>query len=601
MLRRLDVSDLGVIGHAEIEFAPGFTVITGETGAGKTMLLAALGLLRGGKADPGLIRAGADRAQVEGVLTVADPASDNQGDAAAEAAGPDEAATEDAGTAAGGVDGLGAAAARAGAMIEDGELIVARSVSPGRSRAVLGGMGVPAGVLARLVEPVITVHGQSDQIRLRSGAQQRALLDQFAGPAHGALLAEYRAAHGRVQAVAARLERLTAQDQTQAREADALLAGIKEIETAAPVPSDDTLDARIARLASAEDLRLAAAQAHAQLVGADAVDDAPDASSLLAQAGRVLEEAGHTDQALAALAARLKEAAYQVQDVGEELASYLAGLDADPAQLEALEARRAEIGALRRKYGATVPEILAWAEQAKLRAEDLDASGERLAELRDELAAAEAERGRLAGLLTEGRTAAARRLETHVDQELAALAMAGAQLRVAVEPVAPGADGQDAVTFLLRPHPAAPERPLAKGASGGELSRIMLALEVALAGAAEDEAAAGDPAGGPDAEAPALTMVFDEVDSGVGGRAALEVGRRLARLARRAQVIVVTHLAQVAAFADAQVVVEKTGAEAEVHVVTGQERERELARMLGGQADSAAARHHARELLALEA
>ncbi|MDR1151413.1 MAG: DNA repair protein RecN [Bifidobacteriaceae bacterium] len=561
MLAELTLRDLGVIAEAHLDLAPGLTVITGETGAGKTMLLTALGLLRGGKADPSLIRTGAARALVEGVIRLP-------------AAHP--ALTE---------------AQESGALVDDGELMVGRSVAESRSRALLGGASVPAGVLARVVAPLVTVHGQADQLRLRSPAQQRDVVDAYAGADQAAALARYRAAYERVGELRTRLDQLRGQGAEAVREAEGLTQAIAEIERVGPRAGEDLeLDARIERLTHAEDLRVAVAGAHVALSGSDDAAAPPGASALVASARRGLEAAAQRDAVLGEVAARLRETEYQVGDIADELGAYLGDLDADPATLEALQARRAQVRALLRKYGATVADVLEWARFAEERLGDLDAGDERIAELSAQLSEGLAEADMAAERVGAGRRAAAVALAAAINDELAGLAMPGAHVDIEVTPTDLGPHGGEEVAFGLAAHPGAPTRPLGKSASGGELSRVMLAVEVALAAARA----------GPDE-----TVVFDEVDAGIGGRAAIEVGRRLARVSAHAQVIVVTHLAQVAAFADKHIVLDKHGDDAGASTVTrvtevsGLARERELARMLAGQAGSASARAHAQELLEL--
>ena len=572
MIEEIRIADLGVIGRAQMTLGPGLTVLTGETGAGKTMVLTALSLLLGGKADPGTVRVGARAAVVEGRVHL---------------------------------DGHPAAmtrAADAGAELDDdGSLVLLRTVtaagpdSPGRSRAHLGGRSVPQGVLAELADALVTVHGQADQLRLRTPAAQREALDAFVGPDQAARLADHRAAWNARAELDAQLDEIVGRAQERLHEADLLRLGLAEVERVAPQPGEDVALAEEAeRLAHAEDLRSAAAAAHTALNGEDEGAETPSATLLVDAARRLLDQAGAHDAALAALAVRTAEAGYLLADVAADLSGYLQDLQADPARLEAVQARRAELTALTRSHGGDVDTVLAWAQQAGLRLLELDDDGGRIEALRARRAELDAEVVRLSGQIGRARREAAGRLAEAVTAELGGLAMAGARLEVVVDDAdEPSVHGADRVELLLVPHAGAPARPLGKGASGGELSRVMLALEVTLAG------------GGSTDEAPG-TFVFDEVDAGVGGKAAVEVGRRLAALARSAQVLVVTHLAQVAAFADTHLVVTKSSAagvdvvtESDVRTVAGDERVRELARMLAGQEDSDAARAHAAELLAL--
>lgn len=574
MLEEIAIENLGVIRAARVPLAEGLTVITGETGAGKTMVLTGLGLLMGGKADAAAVRPGASGAVVEGRLRV--------GDRPTVAARVDEAGGE---------------------ADDDGTVVVLRTVAAeGRSRAHLGGRSVPQGVLAEIADELVTVHGQADQLRLRTPAKQRAALDAFAGAAHLAVLDRYRTAWSERTGLLAEIADLTARASERAREAELLRLGLAEVERVDPRPGEDAeLAALVSRLGNAEQLRQAAQQAHDAVAGDD-VETEGSAVHAVERARRALEGAAHDDPVLADHASRLAEAGYLLADVATDLSAYVDDLQADPAGLETAHARLAELTTLTRSYGETIDDVLRWASDAGLRLLDLDDGGERLQGMQERTAELDTQIASLAAELTAGRAESADRLAHAVTGELAGLAMSGARLVVSVEPDdEPGPYGADRVTFLLVPHPGAPERPLGKGASGGELSRVMLAVEVALATAAADSAAAANADG---AGNPLPTFVFDEVDAGVGGRAAVEVGRRLASLARRTQVVVVTHLAQVAAFADAHLVVTKTSADGGdvtvtgVREVTGDERVRELARMLSGQEESETARQHAVELLA---
>jgi DNA repair protein RecN (Recombination protein N) len=575
VFEEITISDLGVITGAQIRLHPGLTVLTGETGAGKTMVLTGLNLLLGGKADPATVRTGAPQAVVEGRVVVPEGS-------------PVRARAEEAGA----------------AVDDDGGLLLVRTVgastdgTTGRSRAHLGGRSVPQAVLGELAEQLITVHGQQDQARLRSPAHQREALDEFAGAAHGAVLAEYRQAWSERARLQATIDDLVARRQDLAREAELLRLGLAEVERIDPQPGEDAdLAAEIERLEHAEDLRAAAAGAHAALVGDDdAADDAASAAGAVEHARRLLDAVGGHDAHLAALRDRVAEAGYLLADAATELSSYLQDLQADPLRLDTAQSRRAQLASLTRSYGEDVAAVLRWAEESGRRLLDIGDGDEKVTTLTADLEALDARLAELAGRVGAARREAGERLAATVSAELAGLAMAGARLEVRVD-AAPelGPHGGDVVEMLLRPHAGAPARPLGKGASGGELSRVMLALEVALATSPDQ----GEHRPG--------TFVFDEVDAGVGGRAATEVGRRLAALARGAQVLVVTHLAQVAAFADRHLVVTKSrGADAEgtvtasgVREVAGEDRVRELARMLSGQEESGTARAHAAELLEL--
>jgi DNA repair protein RecN (Recombination protein N) len=584
MLEEIRIRGLGVIEDAVLELDPGLTVVTGETGAGKTMVVSGLSLLLGGRADAGLVRPGVDRAVVEGRIRV-DPTSR-----------------------------VAKRVVEAGAELDDDTLIVMRTVSrDGRSRAYAGGTGVPAGLLAELAEDLVAIHGQSDQIRLLRPARQREILDRYAGPAVGEPLDAYRERYARLGQVNAELTELVARARDRAQEADLLRFGLDEVAAADPQPGEDeALAAEEARLAHADALRGAAEDAHAALVGTDDPAVEPvDALAQVARARKVLDAAGVHDPALAAVSERLAEAAAILADAGADLASYAASVDTDPARLRAVTERRAVLSHLTRKYGDTIDEVLAWARQAADRLATLEGSDDRIAALRAEREHLLGDLAELAQRVSAARVEAAARLGSEVTAELAALAMPHATLTAAVTQTerleADGATGSEAagltiggrslafgpygvdeVEWLLSPHPGAPARPIQRGASGGELSRIMLAVEVVVAGSDRIP-----------------TFVFDEVDAGVGGRAAVEIGRRLARLARTAQVVVVTHLPQVAAFADRHYVVRKSsdGSVTRSGLVRLDDagRVEELARMLAGLDGSASARAHAEELLATAA
>ena len=567
------IRGLGVIDDAVLQLGRGLTVVTGETGAGKTMVVQGLGLLFGGRADAGRVRPGAERAVVEGRL-VLDPASPAL-----------HRATD------------------AGAELDDAALLVSRSVgADGRSRAHVGGRSVPVGVLGELAAHVLAVHGQSDQQRLLKPAQQRAALDRYAGQPVLALLERFRADWARWRDVRATLEQLRAESADRAREAELLRLGVAEVEAVAPQPGEQAaLVAEIERLANADDLRAAAAAAQQALTGDEDAPDAGDALSSLVAARRAVEGAVGHDPQLAVLAARLAELTHLATDAAGELASYLASVDADPARLSTAQQRLAELTALVRRHAVDdVDEVLAWAGRASDRLLELDGTDDRISALEQQDGELEAGLGALAADLSQARTEAAQRFGEAVTRELAELAMPHAEvtadvaqrenddgLRVGSRTLAATAEGVDDVELLLVPHPGAPARALQKGASGGELSRVMLAVEVVFAGSD-----------------PVPVMVFDEVDAGVGGRAAVEVGRRLARLARSHQVIVVTHLPQVAAFADThlQVVKAAEGSVTRSGVVALDDSARvaELSRMLAG-VDTGLARGHAEELLAAAA
>ncbi|WP_324653552.1 DNA repair protein RecN [Georgenia sp. H159] len=552
MIEEISIENLGVIASARLELGAGFTVITGETGAGKTMVLTGLDLLLGGRGDPAVVRSGTDRAVVEGTFVVSDDVARRVEDA--------------------------------GGSLDDDALLLARSLpAKGRSRSFAGGRSVPQAFLSDLAADLVTVHGQSDQLRLRSPARQRALLDAFAGAVP--VLAEYRDTWQRLTEARARLEEWQARSDERLGEAARLRAGLELLEALDPQPGeDDALRTEAERLGNVEELRQAAGRAYAALAGTG--DGAElDASVLVDVARRALEV---SDPELAALSGRLAEVSYLLADIGTDVAAFLTSLEADPDRLQTAHERRAALRDAALRLGVEHPDALAeWSSAAAARLAEIDGPNDGGAALREELAELTAALGARAEQLTAARTEAAARLSEAVDAELAGLAMAGAHLAVGLDPLPePGPWGAETVSLLLQPRPDSPPRPLGDGASGGELSRVMLALEVAVAS--------------PEASTVRPTFVFDEVDAGVGGRAAIEVGRRLAGLARVAQVVVVTHLPQVAAFADTHLLVSKSiGATTitDVRAISGTEREQELARMLSGQEDSDVARRHAAELL----
>ena len=564
MIEEIRISSLGVIDESVLELGPGLSVITGETGAGKTMLVTALGLLLGGRADSGSVRTGSRVARVEGVVR----------------AGPDVAAVTD----------------ENGGEVEDGTVLLARQVSAeGRSRAFLGGVSVPASALGRVGSLLVAVHGQSDQHRLLRPEAQRDALDDYAGAPLEELLTPYREHHARLLAVEAELREVLGSARERAREADVLRLGLDEIEAVGPAPGEEvTLAADETRLGFADTLQ-AAAETAREALSSD--QDAPDALGTVSAARRALESVRELDPDAAALADRVAEVSYLLADVAADVAGYASAVETDPARRAAVWERRAALSSLTRKYGETAEEVLAWAADASQRLLLLDGSDDRVEELRAERADL---RTRLAGeaaALSALRRDAATRLATSVTAELGALSMPHARFEVALDRTPDerglvldgtgwrfGPTGVDDVELLLAANTGSEPRPLTRGASGGELSRVMLAIEVSLADTR-----------------PVPTFVFDEVDAGVGGKAAVEIGRRLAALARRSQVLVVTHLPQVAAFADRHVVVRKSSdgsvTTSGLEVLDDASRVRELSRMLAGLESSDTALAHAQELL----
>jgi DNA repair protein RecN (Recombination protein N) len=557
LIEQIHIRDLGVIREAQLDLGPGLTVLTGETGAGKTMVLNALGLLLGSRSDASAVRKGQEQAFVEGRWLL-----------------PKEA-----------LDRITAA----GIEIEDGELFVSRSISSeGRSKATVSGRSVPVGVLTEIGEHLVVVHGQSDQIRLKSAAAQREALDQFAGASLAALTDKYSEIYSAWKMAANRLQVLTTESSSRAREADEIRAAVEELTKLDPKSGEDAELSELAeRLTHLEELRIAAAAAHEEL-SSDSFDDSSDALTAIGKARRALEQVSNHDPELEKLAEQLKEIGFSLNETAASISSYISGLDNDGAsELEKIQSRRAELSSAMRKYGPTLDEVIAYLETAGSRLLDLDSSDEVIASLTIEEQQLSKQAHDLAEQISSIRTKAAAELSAAVTAELSALAMTGASLDASITRLGElTAHGYDQVALLLSAYPGAEPRPIGKGASGGELSRIMLAIEVVLA---KSELAP--------------TFIFDEVDAGVGGAAASEVGKRLAMLARNAQVIVVTHLPQVAAFASRHLrVLKSSTAEftaTDVVRLEGEQVVEELARMLSGLSESESGRSHAKELLDL--
>ncbi|RNL63695.1 DNA repair protein RecN [Nocardioides marmoriginsengisoli] len=569
MIEEIRIASLGVIDESVLELGPGLNVVTGETGAGKTMLVTALGLLLGARADAGAVRNGAKAARVEGIVAVT--------------GGP-----------------IPAMADELGGEVEDGTLVLARQVSAeGRSRAFLGGASVPISALQSVADHLVAVHGQSDQHRLLQAEAQRAAVDGFAGAPLAEVAAEYRTGYAALRKVEGELAEVVGAARERAREADVLRLGLDEIEAVEPLSGEDVaLAHEESRLGFADTLRTAAEEAR-EALSSDTVADSGTADALgaMATARRALESVREHDVDAGKLADRVAEVSYLLADVAADVASYASALDTDPARLAVVSERRAALTALTRKYGETVDEVLAWAAASAERLLVLENSENRAEELRAERARLRAELADRAAALSVARTAAGAALSAAVSDELSALAMPHARVEIVVgrtpDPEGLEVDGGswrftgsgiDQVEILLAANTGSEPRPLNKGASGGELSRVMLAIEVVLAGTS-----------------PVPTFVFDEVDAGVGGKAAVEIGRRLAALAGSAQVLVVTHLPQVAAFADRHVVVAKASdgrvTTSGLSVLDDAGRVRELSRMLAGLEESETAMAHAQELL----
>jgi DNA repair protein RecN (Recombination protein N) len=552
MLEELHIRGLGVIEDATLRFAPGLTVVTGETGAGKTMLVTALELLLGARADSALVRAGSAAALAEAVVAPV----------------PAEAA--------------------AWVDPDDEVLIVSREIpADGRSRARIGGRLAPVSALDEVLGRFVEVHAQHEHVRLQRAEVQRRLLDRYAGERHARTLAAYRGAHGQWRELVERRERLAADARERARELDRLRFEVAEIDRAElDAEGDESLDREVDRLAHADQLRTAAATAAAAL-GSDGAQEpvgvAVDALRRLAVDDPALDD---LRERLTGVSAELTELALDIRGYGEEV-------EADPARLTALNERKRLVSGLCRKYGADVPAVLAYADEARDRLAALERDEADVDDLGARVGVAHEEAQRLAADVREGRQRAAEQLAEVVDGHLADLGMPHARTTIAVNALPDGeltADGGDRVAFLLAPNPGEPARPIAQAASGGERSRMSLAIEVALADVDD-----------------AQVLVFDEVDAGIGGATAMAVGEKLARLAAGAgggvarQVLCVTHLAQLAAFADVHHVVEKGLAGGRTVTTTrhvaDEDRVAELARMLGGDPSATAGTEHARELL----
>lgn len=552
MLTELRLNSLGVVAEAVLPLGPGLTALTGETGAGKTMIVAGLGLLLGARADASLVRNGQDRALVQGRWEV--------GENTAEA-----------------VEALG------GDLDDGAELVTLRQISSqGRSRATVGGVQVPVSTAAGLLTDLATIHGQSEQTRLSTPERQRELLDAFAAPA---ALEDYRRDFAEHRRITEELAGLEADAMNRAREIDVLRFGLEEIAAVNPGEGEDeALAAEAVRLADADDLKALAMTARVALSGSEEDLDAPSVLGLVGAARKALETLAERDPGATDLARRITETNYLLTDLAQDVASHAADLVADPLRQEAVADRRGQLAALTRKYGNNVAEVLEWAGRATERLAELDGADDRIEELRERAAVLDAALDAAAAGISRVRREAAGRFAELASAELKALAMPHARLEFAVTKAPRGPHGADRIELVFTANPGSAPGPLGKVASGGELSRVRLALEVVLAG-----------------QSPGHTFVFDEVDAGVGGAVGLEIGRRLKRLAADGQVIVVTHLAQVAAFADQHFVIAKSSdgqvTTSDVTPLGEGERAAELARMMSGSGDSDAGLRHAEELI----
>lgn len=557
MIEEIYIRDLGVIEEARLRLGPGLTVVTGETGAGKTMVLTALGLLLGERADSASIRSGQDQAFVEGRWLLEKS------------------------------EGLSNRLEELGAELEEGELILNRSVSSeGRSRASVSGKATPVSALADLGEQLVVVHGQADQIRLKSASAQRQALDQFSGEPLAHALAEYQSHFRAWKSSKLELEAIKTAMDARLTEAEQLRLAVFELETAQPLQGEDVdLSERAERLTHLEELRLAATAAH-EAISSENFDGTQDAVTLLGQARRALEQVGNHDSELQRISETIRQIGFQVNDVAAEISGYMDALEGDGTKdLALIQERRSVLANLARRYGPTHDEVMAFWLRASERLLELDSSSEQIDLLQLRVSTEHQLMSETAARVSQMRRVNATHLADQVSNELNSLAMSGATLVVNVaESTDFGPSGSDEVAILLSSHAGAEPRALGKGASGGELSRIMLAIEVVLAKTAQ-----------------APTFIFDEVDAGVGGAAAIEVGRRLAMLAQQAQVIVVTHLAQVAAYANSHLRVLKSSAggytASDVVALDSEQRVAELARMLSGLTNSQSGLEHAAELL----
>ena len=565
-LEEISIRNLGIIEQSELELGRGLNVLTGETGAGKTMILTALALVLGGKSDSSLVRHGSERLVATAQFSVTKNSQEK-------------------------LDEIGA-------ETDGSSLIVTRTVnSDGKSKASCGGVTVPAGTLADVTEPLIEIHGQSANAQIVKPARQRELLDRFGGATLAKVLSEYQEIYGQYCELKDRIKTMKA----SANKRDGEIAELEEFLAAwnklkAVRNEASTVEDEIKRLSSVEDLRIASSGALSSL---DAEESG--ALNLLHSARRFLDAAKGKDSRLEEIAGRVAESLLILDDASSDLASYATGLEADPERLDVLQNRKAEINLFIKRWGGAGSlddELVLLAAKAKTGKEsiaDLKGGDDRIAELEGELAQIKKALLTSAKSLTKSRSDASLALSKAVTKEIQALSMPHTQFFAEV--TAPDYQspmkesdfttlGCDEITMLIQGQIDGPKIALGKGASGGEMSRIMLGLEVVIA-----------------KSHPVGTYIFDEVDAGVGGKAAIEVGKRLHALAQNAQVIVVTHLPQVAAWADTHFVVRKSSdgsvVQSGVSKLVQSERVEEIARMLAGLEESSSAREHAAELLAM--
>jgi DNA repair protein RecN (Recombination protein N) len=568
-LEEISIRNLGIIDQSTLELGSGLNVLTGETGAGKTMILTALALVLGGKSDSALVRSGSERLIASAQFNIPTVTAD-----------------------------LREIAESSGSDISDGSLILTRTVnSDGKSKAVAGGTTVPAATLANFADHLVEIHGQAANHQIVKPARQRELLDRYAGTALSEALTNYQGIFASYNDLKARIKAALDNASKRDREIGDLeefLQGWQKLKAVRGEYADTTN--QIARLSSVEDLRAASAGATEALS-----DETSGALTVLGAARRFLEVAKGKDSKLDEIATSIAEGFYLIDDAAREISSYLTALEADPGKLDSLQSRKAEINSFLKKYGSSSVAdedlilLAARAKGAKEAIADLNGGEDRIRELQAELAGIKKELLLKAKKLTEIRNTAALSLSKAVTSEIGALAMPHTVFSIAITSADYAGSlkesdftnlGCDEVAMQIQGHVGAPLIALGKGASGGEMSRIMLALEVVLA-----------------QTHPVGTYIFDEVDAGVGGKAAIEVGRRLAALAKHTQVIVVTHLPQVAAWADTHFVVRKSSdgsiSQSDVTKLEDKARVEEIARMLAGLEGSASAQEHAAELLAL--
>jgi DNA repair protein RecN (Recombination protein N) len=565
-LEEISIRNLGIIDTSSLELSKGLNVLTGETGAGKTMILTALSLLLGAKSDSSLVRHGSERLVTSATFSI--PAS------------------------------LSSQIQDLGGLVEDGSLILTRSVSTdGKSKATASGATVNASTLGEITEPLIAIHGQSANTQIVKSVRQRELLDLFAGVDLQETLTRYVGTFTTYNEMKAKLKALISNASARDSQIADLEMLAKQWATLKPTRNEfAAIDDEIRKLASVEDLRIAASGAGAALGDEDA-----GVLTVLGQVRKFLEAAKGKDQALDEIAASIAESFFLIDDAHVALTSYLASLEADPSRLDFLQERKAALLAFVKKWGGAgsvddeMAEIAARVKSAKEMIADLNGGQDRIAELESEIKVVKARLLLDAKNLTAARISAAQKLSEGVSTEIAGLSMA--HTRFYADVISPDYEGVlkesdftvtgcDEIVMSIQAHKDGPKVALGKGASGGEMSRIMLALEVVIA-----------------ASAPVGTYIFDEVDAGVGGKAAIEVGRRLHALSKHAQVIVVTHLPQVAAWADRHFVVAKDSdgqvVQSGVSQLDEQSRVSEIARMLAGLDESVSAQEHAAELLAM--